>query len=483
MRASCPAIGCVLGCSDARVPNMLPKESYNIRFSAVKGTAQRHYIWAREPTYSCEHVLQLHSTIMSYDQKHPLAGKRIVVAGAGLAGLAFARALVQQWPQGQPAPETIIYERSSKTLDRSREGYTMGIKPESGLHALKQLGLLDTALRLSTTTAGGSQQPPTFWTKNWNIMLEIPPPPSSADGVTWNGIRLVRHVLRQILLDALPAEVKVQWEVGCDSAQILDNGKARVSLSDGSKTECDLLVAADGANSGIRHSLLPQEKLEFAGVNCFIGTSRFPSGKPEPLKNRWGSIVTGHGVPFLTFPIDENSGVWATSYRSEKPRDRIKGDEALRRKDEIMNEVKQRCSMLQEPFGEFIEATDPATLQVFSAQHKSPINHSRALPGANVIFIGDANHALSPFSGYGANSALLDAVELAKQLCSSSTIREARDVFDSESAPRSQAALDRSRWVIRAFHSEGITFWLVRALIGCVSFLIWLKLLFKRSQR
>lgn len=419
---------------------------------------------------------------MSYDQKHPLAGKRIIVAGAGLAGLAFARALVHQWPQGQPQPEILLYEISSEKLDRSREGYTMGIKPESGLNALKQLGLLDTALRLSTTSVGGSQQPPNFWTKDWRMLLDIPPPSVSADGVPWNGIRLVRHVLRQILLDALPAEAKVHWGVGCNSAEILDAGQTRVSLTDGSEAYCDLLIAADGANSGIRASLLPQETLEFAGVNCIIATSRFPSGKPELLKDRWGINISGQGVPFLTFPIDETSGVWATSYWSDKPRDRIKGEEALLRKDEILNEVRQRGSMFQQPFGEFIDATDPATLQVFSARHKSPISHSRALPEANVIFIGDANHPMSPFSGNGANSALLDAVELAQQLMSSSTIREARDIFDRDSAPRSQTAIEKSRWVICALHSKGMTFWLLRTLLGCVSFFMWLKLMFKRSS-
>ena len=408
-------------------------------------------------------------------QKHDLAGKRIIVAGAGLAGLAFACALEQDWPQEHPRPEVVMYEKSSKILDRGREGYTMGIKSESGLQALKELGLLDAALHSSTTGASGSQQFPTFWTKDWRSMLEVPTPSIPNDGFPPNGIRLVRHVMRQILMDGLPAETKVYWEKGCESAHALDDGRVQVRLSNGSTEECDLLIAADGANSNIRSCLLPHDTLDFAGAICFLGTSRFLSGKPDLLKDKWGINISGEGIPFLTFPVDSTTGVWALSYRTDQPRLRIRGNEAVRRKAEILDEVRQRGKMFHEPFNQFIEATDPLTLQVFSARHKSPIQHSQKLPKANVVFIGDANHAMSPFSGNGANMALMDAVELAKQLSSCASIRTAIDNFDAESAPRSQKAIDRSLWIIRFLHSEGITFWLFRALLAVVGLFVGLR--------
>lgn len=408
-------------------------------------------------------------------QKHHLAGKRIIVAGAGLAGLAFARALEQDWPQEHPRPEVVMYERSSKILDRGREGYTMGIKSESGLQALKKLGLLDAALRSSTTGVNRSPQFPTFWTKAWRPMFEVPTPSKPKEGLPSHGIRLVRHVLRQILLDGLPAETKVHWEKGCESAHVLSDGRVQVSLSNGSTEECDLLIAADGANSNIRSCLLPHDTLDFAGAICFLGTSRFPSGKPDLLKEKWGMNISGEGIAFLTFPVDSTTGVWALSYRTDQPRRRIRGDEAVRHKAEILGEVRQRGKMFHEPFYQFIEATDPLTLQVFSARHKSPIQHSQKLPKANIIFVGDANHPMSPFSGNGANMALLDAVELAKQLSSCASIRTAIDDFDVESAPRSQKSIDRSFWVIRLLHLKGITFWLFRALLAVVSLLAGLR--------
>jgi len=333
-------------------------------------------------------------------QKHDLAGKRIIVTGAGLAGMAFARAMELSWPSKHPKPEIIIYERSTKVLKPGHEGYTMGIKEVSGLRALDRIGLLDIALSNSTVGANGIPQVPTIWKNDWKPMLELKDPSSEKQfRIPAIGIRLVRHVLRSILMDALPSDTKVHWEKGCESVNVLEGGRVRVNLSDGSSDECDLLVAADGASSNVRSALLPDNTLEYAGAVCFQGTSRFPSGKPELLEKKWGMNISGSNLAFLTFPVDSTTGVWALTYKSDQPRERIRGKEAIERKEELMNEVRQRGNMFQEPFSQFVEATDPETLQVFSAQHKSPINHAQRLPKANIVLIGDANHPMSPFSG------------------------------------------------------------------------------------
>ena len=160
------------------------------------------------------------------------------------------------------------------------------------------------------------------------------------------------------------------------------------------------------------------------------------------------------------------------SYTPEYPRDRIRGQEAIERRREILDEVRERGKMFHEPFGQFVEATDPQTLQVFPAMHKSPIEHAQKLPNANIALIGDANHPMSPFSGNGANMALMDAVVLAKKLSSHTSVRRAITEFDEDSMPRSQKAIDKSYWTIAILHSQGLRFWMWRAVFATISIII-----------
>lgn len=134
--------------------------------------------------------------IMSIDSshKHYLAGKRIIVTGAGLAGMAFARALNRNWPSEHPKPEIVMYERSSKILKPGHEGYTMSIKKESGLQALDDIELLDAALSSSTVGSNGIQQLPTIWANDWRPMLDIKDSPPTQDRIPASGIRIVRRL-------------------------------------------------------------------------------------------------------------------------------------------------------------------------------------------------------------------------------------------------------------------------------------------------
>ncbi|TLD04204.1 hypothetical protein E2P81_ATG10607 [Venturia nashicola] len=398
---------------------------------------------------------------MSYTnmKKHDLAGKRIIVSGAGLAGMAFARALERSWPQEHPKPELVIYERSSKVLPAD---------------PLDDLGLLDLALSNSTVGAGGTQQLPTLWDKNWQQMLDPNTPTKSNERIPSYGVRLARHTLRQMLLDAMPSNTNVQWEKGCDSVEVIDGGRVHITLSDGSTDECDLLVAADGANSKVRSSLLPGRTLDYVGAIIVQGTSRFPKGKPHPVNKKWG-ITMGGGVAFLNFPFDSDTGVWGLTYTSDQPRERIRGKEAIDRQQEIFDEIRQRGKMFQEPFNQFIEATDPASLQIFSGEHKSPMSHAQNLSHANVVMIGDSNHPMTPFSGMGANLALLDAVVLAKELSENASLRTAIENFDADSAPRSQKAISRAYLTIALLHAEGIKFWLLRMFLAVLNFVFRIR--------
>lgn len=77
---------------------------------------------------------------------HALSGKHIIVAGAGIAGLSFVRALYRTWPVGLKPPRVTLYERREKKVSPDREGYSISIRSDpmsGGMQALQKLCLLN----------------------------------------------------------------------------------------------------------------------------------------------------------------------------------------------------------------------------------------------------------------------------------------------------------------------------------------------------
>lgn len=57
-------------------------------------------------------------------REHCLEGKDIVVAGAGVAGLAFALNLQKQWGGNGRPPTVVVYDRDKREVDLRRQGYS-----------------------------------------------------------------------------------------------------------------------------------------------------------------------------------------------------------------------------------------------------------------------------------------------------------------------------------------------------------------------
>lgn len=411
---------------------------------------------------------------MSSITKPWVAGKRIIIAGAGMSGLAFARGLDRNWQSGFPRPEIIIYERDAEKVPVERIGYSMSIRSDAasgGMQALHKLGLLDDALQNMSKPAEGSAMH--LWDTKWQSMLSIRAPTTPPDGLPTPHMRIARHVLRTTLINGLPESATVHWDRGCESAKVLPDGRVEVKLLDGSTDACDLLVVADGASSKIRTSLRPDDSLQFAGAVCISACSRFaPGSVPKPVNRDWGMVAVGDGNGLFAARIDDASAVWNLSYLADKPRDAVRGAHAVKNKDEILAEARRRGKLIGSPFSELVEATDPATLMIFNAMDKPPIKHSGDQP---LIYIGDANHAVSPFAGNGANMALMDGLELAKVLASAESLQEACQVFDAESFPRSTRTRTMSHRVIAFAHATGWRLTLYTLLLRALGFFLSFK--------
>lgn len=359
-----------------------------------------------------------------------------------MAGLSFATALRKLWPDAIPPPRVTIFERDTREDAVGRQGYSIslaGHDSTGGLVALRDLGLLDEALKhaiLGLENTGCFK----IWDADGRDLMSVRPRP--AKGLPTAVIRIARKHARQVLLQAVTDEVR--WGVAWVSATRLENGRVLVRVAgenhdlgpDQSAVECDLLVVADGANSKIRAGLRPHDGLEYAGAVQIGGVAHFPDGIPAPVNENWGlQISGGRGVCCFYSPVDSYGVVWGLSFLESDPRPRRRDLDSAEAIRPVMEEARTNGSMLGQLFHTVVDATaDPAGVFSFPARDKKPFSHDP--DGTPIIFIGDSNHAVSPFAGYGASLALKDGWDLAQSLVSATGFKDAVQRYDAVSVSR-----------------------------------------------
>ena len=328
---------------------------------------------------------------------HYLAGKSIIVVGGGIAGCSFTIALHRLWPSNIALPRVRVFERDEAEERIGREGYSLSLRDDSrsgGVQALDRMGLYDQTLSSSITNdkQGGSF---CIWDKHWNPIFTIPVKASGPKGL--RPMRIRRNALQRVLTERM-VEIgcSVSWEKECASVE-QSADKVKIRFSDGSEEIGDLLIAADGASSRVLASLRQDQILNFAGVICIGGVSRFESAEavPKPVDRDWGPVLSGTGIGLFASPVDETSALWSLSYCAESPRERMRRPLTEEQVESVMKEARMLAVGLPKPLATLLDAADSSTLTVFNAMDRLafPHNASDARHG-NVVFIGDSNHAV-----------------------------------------------------------------------------------------
>ena len=407
------------------------------------------------------------------DQQRDLAGKDIIVAGAGIGGLSFALALSKKWPSGSPKPKITIYERDSYEKRVGREGYTLSLRSDDrsgGIQVLDKLGLYEDVRAASVQ--GGDAGSFHIWDKHWNPVLNIRSKPIGPKNLT--ALRIRRNALQHTLASAAASDnITIIWATSVTTATKNPDGTLTISLSSNTTATCALLVAADGSNSKLRAQLRPDHTLNFANVVCISGTAKFssPSLVPQPLDRDWGCLLGGQGTGLFVAPIDSTSALWSLSYYSPEPRPQQQHPLPDADVTTLLAEARALAKPFPPKVTELIQATDPQTLMVFNAMDRPPFTHELGREGA-VVWIGDANHAVSPFAGNGANMALMDGWELAECLCRVEGVEGAVAEFERAFVPRTRKTLEMSRWSIDVAHARGVKLWVYRMVLGVVRWFV-----------
>ncbi|GLX41089.1 monooxygenase [Streptomyces roseochromogenus] len=364
---------------------------------------------------------------------------RIAIIGAGPGGLICARVL-----QRHDVPVT-VYDLDASPAARDQGG-TLDMHPDTGQCALRAADLLDEFLALARPEG---QQMRMVGADGRIVFDGIPP---EADTTAGNP-EIDRVQLRDLLLDSLEPGT-VRWNHKLTRVEPLADGIHRLHFADGTTTDADLVIGADGAWSRVRRLLTDATPL-YTGVT-FVETglndadTRHPrlaaltaAGTMMALHNQQGFVAQrnsdGHIRVYVAMRTDEN---WHQQTGLD-----------------LADTTAVRCALLDRFTGwsdhllGFITDTD--TGYVNRPLYALPVPHTWThTPGLTLL--GDAAHLMSPFSGMGANLAMLDGADLARALIDDTTIDQAVIAYEKILLPRSiEAAEGAAGAIADAFSPDG----------------------------
>ncbi|GAA2150423.1 FAD-dependent monooxygenase [Kitasatospora kazusensis] len=258
-------------------------------------------------------------------------------------------------------------------------------------------------------------------------------PPADPDFLREHGLSLVvlpRPVLHGLLRAALPAGA---LRTGAAVTRVVDLGNAAAAVyrtPQGEQAQsADLVIAADGAFSGIRSALWPDvPPPAYSGHSVWRGIAEGVDGAAEPGGSSWG-----RGLEFGRMPLGRDRVYWFAV--ANTPQGRRFPDEHA--------EVLRRFGGWHQPVPALIAATPPGTVlrhDVFELVRPLP-----SYVSGRVALLGDAAHAMTSDLGQGACQALEDAAVLCAVLAAPGSVPEALASYDEQRRPRSQSIAEASR--------------------------------------
>ena len=353
----------------------------------------------------------------------------VLIIGGGLGGLALAQLL----RQSSSSIKVHIFERDENENSRE-QGYCIGLDP-SGLEVLNKIRVLDDLL---------SEQSDAYRSLSFfrivNKYLQI------LFHFNARGTKLVyRNELRRGLLTNLD----VQWSKRFTSYEVFGDG-IEAHFDDGTSIRGNILIACDGSKSSVRAQLMPdfqRNNLHITNVGGTVDHHDDDFKKIDELtKDSLVRILGEQGHTLLILPLRQ-SFMWALSWPETETNEEMNLSTI-----QLIDKVRRYFK--NDEIVRLIERTSPSTTigpyRLYSAPclKRNPFpNHPR------ITFLGDAAHPMTTHAGKGANTAFVDAFDLANSLLdpSSSTLAQ----YEEKMFQRGYAAVKMSLTSTQMIHSIG----------------------------
>ncbi len=313
---------------------------------------------------------------------------RLLVVGAGIAGLAAARAL------GRAGFSPEVIEREPTSPDAGTGIYL----PGNAARALRALGLDAEAAERAVEIPRQR-----FLDHRGRLLADVDV------SRLWAGVgpclALHRAELHDVLLKGAD-DTPIRAGVTLDRLTQRD-GKVAAELSDGTRGEYDLVIGADGIHSTVRRLAVGDAPARPLGQVAW----RFVARCPQEVTT-W-SVMLGRRTAFLVLPIGQGRAYCYCDVDAGPGADRTP-----ERLLELLSEFSEPAQAILESIGDVhVSAIEEVALDSWVQGH--------------VVLVGDAAHATSPNMAEGAAMALEDALVLAECLVEAPPIPLALAAFES----------------------------------------------------
>ena len=341
---------------------------------------------------------------------------RVVIVGGGIGGLTLALAL------HRAGIASTVYEQHTLQADGSFQRRATGFTLWS--YAIARL--IDLGVNVERT---GNPIETTEIRNQSGDLIAIMPVGDASRKLGAPSYEIRRGDLLAAILAELPEHT---LKTGRACTAIREHADSvELEFEDGERTRADLVVGADGIRSIVREHVAGEIPLRYSGYSGASGVTRFTHRDLAPHTH---VDVWGRGGKAGIADVGEEKIRWYLTWKGS--------EESQKSLDEILSRLEKWYS----PVHAVVQTTPQTAIVQHAYYDIAPLQEWKR---GNVVLLGDAAHATTPFAAMGANMAIEDAAELAALLCKASSTAEALKNFENSRKNRTEEIVKHGRRMSR----------------------------------